>query len=178
MQTDITTARPYAQAVFELARDAGDYAPWTAMLDLLKQVVVDPQMRPLLGNPTIKKEVLAALILEICGARLSAQGQSFVKVLAAAGRLALAPQIVLLFEQHRTEAEGIAEVEVISAYPLADQEQQKITAAMAQRLGKRITIKARVDKQLIGGVVIRAGDAVIDASVMGRLRQLGNVLAE
>ena len=178
MQADITVARPYAQAVFELARDAGDFAPWSAMLDFLEKVVADPQMRPLLGDPTIRKGVLAGLLQDICGDRLTAQGRNFIQVLADAGRLALVPQIGLLYEQQRTEAEGVTEVEVISAYPLDDREKQKISSAMAQRLGKQITINARIDKQLIGGVVIRAGDAVIDASVLGRLRQLGNVLAE
>ncbi|OGT87397.1 MAG: ATP synthase F1 subunit delta [Gammaproteobacteria bacterium RIFCSPLOWO2_12_FULL_52_10] len=178
MQANITAARPYARAVFELARDAGDFVPWSAMLDLLDKVVADPQMQPLLGNPTIKRSVLAGLLQDICGDRLTVQGRNFVKVLADAGRLVLAPQIALLYEQQRTAAEGITIVEVISAYPLDDKEKQKISAAMTQRLGRQITITTRIDKQLIGGVVIRAGDAVIDASVLGRLRQLGNILAE
>ena len=178
MQADITAARPYARAVFELARAAGDYASWSAMLAMLTQVVTNPQMLPLLGNPTVKKGVLARLVQDVCGQRLSEQGRNFVQVLAEAGRLNLAPQIAQLFEQQRTEAEGQAEVEVISAYPLEEADKQKIATAMAQRLGKKVNISARADKQLIGGMVIRAGDAVIDASIMGRLRQLGNVLAE
>jgi len=178
MQADITAARPYAQAVFELARAAGDYSPWSGTLGLLKQVVANPQMQPLLGNPTIKKDVLAKLVQDICGKQLTAEARNFIKVLADAGRLNLAPQIEQLFEQQRIEAEGQAEVEVVSAYPLDEADKQKIATAMAKRLGKKVSISARTDKQLIGGVVIRAGDAVIDASVMGRLRQLGNVLAE
>ena len=178
MQADITAARPYAQAVFELARDAGDYLPWSNMLDLLGQVVKDAQMQPLLRNPTIKKTVLAGLIQDVCGDNLTVQGRTFVKVLANGGRLTLVPQIVRLFEQQRTEAGGVTEVEVISAFPLDDREKQKISTTMAKRLGKQITITARIDKNLIGGVVIRAGDAVIDASITGRLRQLGNLLAE
>jgi F-type H+-transporting ATPase subunit delta len=178
MQADITAARPYAQAVFELARDAGSFTQWTAMLELLELVVADRQIHTLLGNPTIKKEVLAQLVLDVCGSRLTDHGRNFVSVLAAAGRLGLVPHIKVLFEQQRIEAEGVANVEIISAWPLEEKEKQQIAAAMARRLGRKVTTSTRVDKQLIGGVVIRAGDAVIDASITGRLRQLGNVLAE
>jgi F-type H+-transporting ATPase subunit delta len=178
MQADITAARPYAQAVFELARDAGSYTQWTAMLEMLELVVADPQIQALLGNPTVKKEVLAQLVLDVCGARLTDHGRNFVSTLAAVGRLGLVPQIAVLFEQQRIEAEGVANVDILSAYPLEEKDKQQIAAAMARRLGRKVTTTTHIDKQLIGGVVIRCGDAVIDASVLGRLQQLGNVLAE
>jgi len=70
------------------------------------------------------------------------------------------------------------EVEVLSPYPLDDQERARITRAMEQRFGKKINISSHIDKSLIGGTVIRAGDSVIDASIKGSLRQLGNLLTE
>ena len=178
MQLNLTAARPYAQAIFELARDEGEFGTWSGMLNLLKTVVADKQMASLLSNPTLKAAFLADFILDICGDHLTDEGRSLIKVLAGAGRLPLAPQISMLYEQHRIEAEGVVEVELISAYPLEESDRQHIADAMTKRLGKKITITANVDKDLIGGLVVRAGDSVIDASVSGRLRQLGNLLAE
>ena len=178
MALNLTAARPYAQAVFELARDEGEFGTWSGMLNLLKMVVSDASMASLLANPTLKAAFLADFILDICGDHLTDEGRRFVKVLAGAGRLPLAPQISMIYEQLRIEAEGVVEVEIISAYPLEDSDRQHIADAMTKRLGKKITITANIDKNLIGGVVIRAGDSVIDASVSGRIRELGNLLAE
>lgn len=178
MQSDITAARPYAQAVFELASEESDFGQWSGMLNLLKTVVSDPGMESLLVNPTLKADFLADFILDICGDHLTEEGRRLVKTLAGAGRLLLVPQISMLYEQLRVEAEGVVEVELISAFPLEDADRQHIAEAMTRRLGKKISITANIDKNLIGGVVIRAGDSVIDASVSGRLRQLGNLLAE
>ena len=178
MQIELTAARPYAQAVFELAREEGGFGPWSGALHLLKTVVADPSMKSLLANPTLKAAFLADFVLDICGDHLTDEGRSFVRVLAGAGRLPLAPQIAALYEQLRIAAEGVIEVELHSAYTLEEADRQHMAEAMTKRLGKKITITATVDKNLIGGVVIRAGDAVIDASVRGRLRQLGNLLAE
>lgn len=178
MQFDLTAARPYATAVFELASEAGEFGPWSGMLNLLKMVVSDPRMKTLLDNPTLKSDFLADFVLDVCGDHLTGEGSNFVRVLAGAGRLPLVPQIAALYEQMRIEAEGVIEVEISSAYPLEEQDRQHIAAAMTKRLGKKITLTTTIDETLIGGVVIRAGDSVIDASVSGRLRQLGNLLAE
>ena len=178
MQENITIARPYAQAVFETASGDNNFADWSAILELLSDIVADPQMQSLLRNPTIKSDFLADMIIEICGDRTRDEGRNFIRVLAAARRLALAPQIRTLFEQQRAEAEGVVEVTVKSAYPLEQGEIDRIAGAMGRRLGKKTFVTTIVDKDLIGGVVIRTGDSVIDASVMGRLKQLGSHLAE
>lgn len=72
--------------------------------------------------------------------------------------------------------EGVVEISVITAYPLADEQKQRIAAAMAEKLGKQVSMVSEVDRSLIGGAVIRAGDSVIDASIRGRLRELNNML--
>lgn len=178
MQVNITAARPYAQAAFELAREDNDLGAWSDMLNLINMVVSDPQMQSMLHNPTIKTEFLANLVIDICGHQLTDKGRNFVRTLAAARRLTLAPQIYNLYEQSRTQAEGVVEVVVNSAYPLGDSDIKMISESMQKRLGKKITISTKIDEKLIGGVVIRAGDSVIDASVLGRLKHLGSQLAE
>lgn len=178
MQEKTTLARPYAVAAFEQARDDGKLKDWSAMLRILSLVVSDPQMQIILDNPRLNSATLMDIVLAVCGNHLSDYGKNFVKVLVNTRRLLLAPQIYMLFEQRRMDAEGIADVEVVSAYPLETAQQHKIADAMGKRLGKKIEISTRIDKSLIGGAVIRAGDSVIDASIRGRLKQLGSTLAE
>ena len=178
MQENTTIARPYARAVFEQAQEEGDLQKWSVMLQLLKLIVSDPAMQSAIKNPRLEREKLAELILDICGKHLTESGRNFVNLLVDAGRISVAPQIHALFEEKKDRAEGVAGVEVISAYPLDDNQQEKIKKIMAKRLGKKIDITTRIDKSLIGGAVIRAGDSVIDASLKGRLKQLSHNFAE
>lgn len=178
MQENTTIARPYARAAFEQAQEEGELQKWSAMLQILKLIVSDPAMQLVISNPRLEREKLAELILDICGKHLTELGRNFVKLLVDAGRVSVAPQIYELFEEKKARAEGIAEVEVISAYPLDDKQQEIIKKIMAKRLGRKIDITTRIDRSLIGGAVIRAGDSVIDASLRGRLKQLSHNFAE
>jgi F-type H+-transporting ATPase subunit delta len=171
-----TIARPYAQAVFELAQESASIEEWSSALSLLDQVVSDSQMRLLLNNPKVSHQQLQDLVIEIGGDALSGQAQNFVKILVAASRLAYAPQIAELFAAMRADAEGTVDVEVTSAYELDDAQQNSIAESISARLGKKVKISSTVDESLIGGAVIRAGDSVIDASLRGRLTELGNDL--
>ena len=112
------------------------------------------------------------MVLGVCGKALSETGNNLVKVLAGAGRLTIIPEINKLYEQLRAEAEGVIEVGVTSAYELAPEQQATISKVMAKRLGRKVEITHEIDYSLIGGVVIRAGDTVIDASIRGRLKAL------
>ncbi len=172
-----TIARPYAQAVFELAQESSGNAEWSAVLDLLKRIIADEQMRLLLNNPKVSHKQLQELVIEVGGDSFSQQAKNFVKVLVNAGRLQYAPQISLLFEAMRAEAEGTIEVQVSAAYELEAAQQETIAKRMSARLGKQVKITTTVDETLIGGAVIRAGDSVIDASLRGRLAELSNQLA-
>lgn len=178
MQENITIARPYAGAVFELAQEKGDLQKWSTMLQVLALVVSDSHMQVVIDNPRIEDKQLTDIVIDICGEHLNEEGRNFVSILIDAGRLHIMPQIRRLYEEKKADSEGIAGVEVISAYPLEADQQEKIKQVMAQRLEKKIEITTQVDKTLIGGAVIRSGDSVIDASLRGRLRQLGYSFAE
>jgi F-type H+-transporting ATPase subunit delta len=172
-----TIARPYAQAAFNQASEERDLGKWSSMLKLISTIVSDPLMRSVINNPRHGDEQLFSIIEDIAGDTLSKTGKNFLKILIQAGRLAVVPEIFLLFEKKRADAEGLAEVEVISAFPLLEDQQKTIAKVMATRLGKKIEIKTSIDSSLIGGAVIRTGDSVIDASIRGRLKQLANEFA-
>ena len=172
MQDKTTIARPYAQAVFETASEENKLTEWSEMLALLESVVTDVQMKAVLSNPKMDAEALSSFVLDVCGDALSETGRNLVKVLADARRLSFIPDLNKLYEQLRAEAEGVIEVGVSSAYELTSEQQATISTAMAKRLGRKVAITSDIDESLIGGMVIRAGDSVIDASVKGRLKAL------
>ena len=172
MQEQATIARPYARAAFEYAGEEGKLREWSGMLGLLATVVKDPLMQRVIHDPKLGDEGLCALIADICGDRLSAAGRNFLRVLVDAGRVGLAPEIFSQFEVKRAHAEGISEVNLTSAYELDPAQQKHVAEVMKKRLGRDVQLRTSVDQSIIGGIIIRAGDSVIDASLRGRLRQL------
>jgi F-type H+-transporting ATPase subunit delta len=173
-----TIARPYAEAAFAQALEEGKLSDWSAMLNLLNVVVSDDNMRGVINNPKLSSEQLHQFIVDICGDKLSKTGNNFVRILIDAERISLAAEIYSIFEHKRAAAEGISEVDVISAYPLDEAQISAISESFTTRIGKKIDINTEEDKDLIGGVIIRAGDSVIDASLRGRLKELNSVFAQ
>lgn len=177
MESNIKTARPYAIAAFKQAQQEGDTARWSQMLALLTQVASDATMKGLIKNPKAKRPEVAQLIIDVCGDRLSDTGRNFVRVLAENRRLGTIKDIAATYESERARAERRSEVTVVSAYQLSPAEQNAITVSMTKRLGTKVDLSLEVDPGLIGGVVVRSGDTVIDASIRGRLNQLAQTLA-
>lgn len=171
-----TIARPYALAAFKQAKEEKKLAEWSEMIETLALVVSDPLMKGLIANPGIKRDQLADLIIDVGGKALSDTGKNFVRVLAEKNRLKYLPEARRIFEEERAESEGRSRVEVTSAFELNDAQKKKITNAMSKRLGTEVDLSLNVDGALIGGVVIRAGDLVIDASLRGRMNRLANTL--
>ena len=178
MQEKATIARPYARAAFEQAQEEAKLKDWSAMLELLAAVASDSLMKSVIKNPKVSEDQLYSVVTDVCGKVLSASGRNFVRVLVRAGRLDVAREIHVQFERKRARTEGISEVRVITAYELDEAQQKRLAEAMKKRLGREIEMSAETDKSIIGGVIIRAGDSVIDASLRGRLRQLGNEFAK
>lgn len=176
MQDTGELGRPYAIAAFQRAREENKLAEWGEMLVLLRQIVDDPTMSGLIVNPKVDTEQLCALILDVAGDGLSVEGQNFVRVLAEFGRLSLLPGIARVFEEERAGHEGRSDVSVTSAFELTADQENQIGTAMRKRLGTEVTLSVEIDSSLIGGVVIRAGDLVIDASLRGRFNQLSQSL--
>lgn len=171
-------ARPYALAAFKQAEEEGRLGPWADMLDLLATVARDAAMRGLIANPRMDHARLVDLFIDVCGDRLSDTGRNFVRVIGHYGRFALLPEVSRQFAAERAAREGRDQIQVTSAFELSESQRTAIITAMERRLGTKVTLDCAVDTSLIGGVVIRAGDLVVDASLKGRLEQLTRVLAQ
>lgn len=170
-------ARPYAVAAFKQAEEEDRIGEWAEMLELLAAIARDPMVSGLIANPRMDRARLVELFIGVCGDRLSDTGRNFVKVVGEYGRFALLPDISERFAEERAAREGRNHVHVTSAFELSEPQRDTIVEAMEKRLGTKVTLDCAVDDSLIGGVVIRAGDLVIDASLRGRLEQLAQTLA-
>ncbi len=177
MAEAITVARPYALAAFDEARKLGDLKNWSDMLQSLAHAVVNAEVRAAVTSPRVARSQLENLMLALCGGKASATGQNFIKLLVENQRLTLLPEITALFEVMRAEAEKSMDVVVTSAFDLNETQKQKITTAMKNRMGREVRLSCEIDRKLLGGIIIRAGDKVIDGSARTQLSELANALA-
>jgi F-type H+-transporting ATPase subunit delta len=175
MAESLTIARPYAEAAFNLAREADSLPSWSNALSRLAAVADTDSARELIGNPRLSDEQVAALLADASGQLTDEQG-NFVRILATNERLAVLPEIASLFNDLRNRHEGVLEVVIRSAYPLVPQQVDDIVATLEGKYGRKIKASVQVDADLIGGVAIQVGDELIDASVRGKLAQMAGAM--
>ncbi|MDX2507020.1 MAG: F0F1 ATP synthase subunit delta [Gammaproteobacteria bacterium] len=171
-----TLARPYAQAIFNLAHADNTLKAWSDKLTLLKEVAANESIIEIISNPEVSAEQVIALFADICKEELDEQGINFLKVAAENGRLELMPQITDSYVAMCAEQEGSIEAQVISAYAVNATQKKSIAVALKNKFGREVTITTKTDKSLLGGVIIRAGDIVIDGSVKTQLEKITHSL--
>ena len=177
MAEALSTARPYAQAAFEEALKLGDLRGWSEMLLTLTEAVCHAEVRAVVTSPRFLKSQIEKLMEGVLDSQAKLQQRNFVRILVDNQRLLLLPEIVTLFEALRAEAERTVNVEVDSAFELTADQKEKIISSLKARMGREIKLVCKVNKELLGGVVIRAGDKVIDGSARTRLGEMANALA-
>jgi F-type H+-transporting ATPase subunit delta len=176
MAEPVTIARPYAEAVFKLARDKGALAAWSEALALLDAVIADPLLQRHIGDPRVGAQQLESLILGVAGDRIDGAARNLVQVLIANGRLERMPQIRALYEGLRREHEGVLQVRITAAQPIADEQLKALVARLEQKHRRKVRVEVDVDPRLIGGARMAVGDKVIDATVRGRLDAMAAAL--
>jgi F-type H+-transporting ATPase subunit delta len=172
MTDKITIARPYAKAAFNEAQGARQLGQWADALRAGAAVIEDPRVEPLLGDPRITPAQLADFVIGVAANGLDETGQNFVRTLAENRRLAYLPEISVLFDELKDQAEGIVDVTVTSAAPLDAKQQQALSAALQRKLQRNVRLHCEINPTLIGGAVLRAGDLVIDGSLRSRLDRI------
>ncbi len=168
-------ARPYAKAAFEFAVEHNALEAWTGMLFFAAEVAKNDFVSEQLQSAGAA-EKQAEFFLKVCGEQLNAHGQNFIKLMAENNRLLALPAVFDGYVALKAEYEKEATVEVISATTLNAAQQDKLAAALSQRLARKVKLNCSVDPAVVGGMLIKAGDMVIDGSVRGKLDRLATAL--
>lgn len=176
MAEEITVARPYAEAVYELAQQDKTLDRWSDALGFAATVAADPQMDKIIGNPKLTQAQQEQAFLAVCEGRLDEQSRSLMSLLLENHRIRLLPAIAKLFEEFRAAHDGKVEASITSAFPLGEAEIKDLVDRLVAKYKRQIQPTVTVDPELIGGVRIVVGDAVFDASVRGQLEKMAFAL--
>ena len=164
-------AKRYAEAVFGIARDRGNFDRWSDELARIAMAQQNREISAILATPAIgmpaKESVLTQFLV---GA--SPEALNLVRLLLHKGRFSIAPQIAEHYAQMLNDYRGIATAEVTSAVPLGAADIEAVSRRLSALTGRQVVVKTSVDPSILGGIVARIGDRLIDASVKGRLESL------
>ena len=171
-----TIARPYAVAIFNLAKEENALSEWSDMLSFMSGVVENKAINSFVLDSKVLDTDREELILNVCGDKINSSGKNLIKLLVEYKRLLILTKITLLFEELKAKDEGVIEAEII----MADQPDKKMVEnllkSLEKRFNKKIEGRVVIDKSIVGGTKIIVGDTVIDASVRGQLDNLAYTL--
>lgn len=176
MAEEITVARPYAEAVFQLAEAGNALERWSEALGFVAAVAADPQMGKIIGNPKLTLAEQERAFFSVCESRLDEQGKNLMRLLLENHRLRLLPVIAALFEELKAAHGGALEAQIASAFPLDEAEVKDLVERLVTKYKRQVQATVTVDPELIGGVRIAVGDVVFDASVRGQLQKMAFAL--
>lgn len=171
-----TLARPYAKAVFGFALANQDLEAWSTMLGTLAAVSQDSAVAEVLASPALTSQQLVETLATLCGDDLNEVAKNFISVLADNKRLGLLAAIAEQYEVLKAKQLQMSEVQITSAFDIDSELSDKLEKALTNKLNLSVNIHTSIDKTLIGGAVIRAGDLVIDSSIKARLAKLNEAM--
>ena len=168
----------YASALFDLASEQGFVTAVESDLEKLGEALKgSADLAALIRNPKVSRDDTAKAMDAVAGVLgLSALTKNFIGVLAANRRLSALPDIVRSFAAIAAAQRGEVSAEVTSAHPLDDKQIAQLAAKLKAREGKEVKIKASVDPEILGGLVVRIGSRQIDSSIRTRLNSLANAM--
>ena len=172
MKRPVTAARRYAEAAFQIATRDGLIAQWQDRLDALAGLLADERVDRLAGNPALPQEERERVLREALGWPADDPTFNLVRLLVRRGRTRLGPGIAREFRRLVQRSSGIVAATVTSATALSPAEEGAIRERLEAMTGQRVDLAVELDPSLIGGVAVRIGDRMIDASVRGRLQRL------
>ena len=170
-----TIARPYAEALFQVA-SKGQVSEWTREVDVLAAIAANADLRQFADNPKVSAEQVFSVISATSGP-LSEGVQNFLRTILENGRLAALGEIAAQFRNLCNAQTGVAEACVYSAYEISAEQLASLLPALEQRFGHKLDAKVVLEPSLIGGVRVVVGDEVLDTSVQARLERMKAALA-
>jgi F-type H+-transporting ATPase subunit delta len=171
-----TIARPYAEALFRVAK-SGNLAAWSNLVSEMAQVASHPDVKEFAINPKVSDKLAADTFLSLLKSDLTPEARNFVEMLAENGRLTLLPEIAGQFHELKNAQEGAADAEITSAFEMSDAQVKDLVATLEKKFGRKLNPSVSVDPSLIGGVRVAVGDEVLDTSVRAKLQKMHTALA-
>jgi F-type H+-transporting ATPase subunit delta len=168
----LTLARPYAKAAFAYASEQGATDSWSSALNLLSAAVQDEAFSAFLTRPELTPAEQVSLFAKVLGEDQTAAVSNFLTLLAENNRLALLPEISAEYEQLKSQNNNTVDVVIESAFPLTSVQEQLLAHALEKKFEAAVNVSVEVKPELIAGVVIRAGDQVIDDSALNKLEKM------
>jgi F-type H+-transporting ATPase subunit delta len=172
MEKMTAIARPYAKAAYDVAMANQQLSLWHSMLENAVKVLSCSELIAVLANNVVSDEQYYALLVEPLQQYLNQDMQNFLALLAANKRVAIIPEILNLFCQYESLNKQLLVVKVITAIALSDKQQKLLNKKLTAKLACNISLQCSIDKKLLGGIVIKIGDTVIDSSIPKQLMQL------
>ena len=166
-----TLARPYAEALFQVA-SKGDLAQAAAQLDALAQLAGDASLRVFADAPKTRPEQVFDVLASVVPAPLSDASKNLLRMVIENGRLGVLPEIAAQFRSLVNQRSGVSDATVYSAFEIDPAALVQLTAALEARFGRRLNATVQIAPELIGGVRVVVGDEVLDSSVKARLEQM------
>ena len=171
------SSKRYAQALFELARDSGAVDEWDAQLATLAAAAQTPEFVALMEAPEIRDDERARTLQSVLP-DLSDGARNLLELLARARATGVLPMVYERYRELVDASQGVVRVAVTSAVELTDDDTKRIAGQLSAALGGDVRVTATVDSEVLGGLVIRVGDRVIDGSARQRLNSLRGALAQ
>ena len=167
-----SSARRYAEAAFELASRDRSHERWARDLETVAGITADERVARVLDNPSIPQPERQAVVAEILGSRISPPALNLVRLLVDRGRAELLPEIASEYRRLVNRHQGVVEAVVTSAAPLTTDETEALRRRIEGMARASIDLRTEVDPSLIGGLTVKVGGRLLDASVRGRLERL------
>ena len=167
----VASARRHAQAAFQIALERGELDLWRGDLERIAAAIKDSQLYPLLENPKMPFSEKAR-ILNLCLEGVTPLAMNLAYLLVTRRRLGIVEDIVGEYQHLVDEHRGIAHAEVATAVPVDEELKDRLVHRLGAMLDREIVLSTRVDPSLIGGLVARVGDKLIDGSTKSRLLSL------
>ena len=165
------SGRRHAQAVFRIALETGQLERWQADLEKMGSVLQDKDLVSFLEHPKVSLERKSDMLQRLLQG-IMPTAMNLAHLLVAKKRLRIVPSLVVEYRRLVNAAQGVVEADVITAIPITDQEAERIGKDLAGITGKTVMLGAKVDHEIMGGLVVRLGDKLMDGSVRTRLQEL------
>ena len=174
----MTIARPYAEAVFSLAKEQNTVSTWSEQLAGLAAITADKDMQALLASPSFSKADKVSVYASVMGDKLNDQAKNLLNTMAENGRLLAVSDVAESFEVLKAADEKRVLATVISAFDVTDEQKNKLNAALNAKFNAEVEITYEVDSTLLCGIKVKVGDWALDGSALSQLTKLGAAIAQ